>query len=119
MLDAKVRKTRGAIMLSALPNTLVHHRLGVAVGTRVGSAVVRSRCKRLLREAFRLEHQSLPASPTGGYDLVVGLRAQGKPLKRAPIDLADCRSVLVELAHECDRVWRKRARTTRDQSSRE
>lgn len=46
-------------------------RLGLSVGRRVGSAVERSRVKRLLREAFRLHQHELPS----GLDLVVNVRA--------------------------------------------
>ena len=36
-------------------------RLGVITGRRTGTAVVRSRARRLLREAFRLHQHDLPA----------------------------------------------------------
>lgn len=108
VLGAKVRKTRGVLILSALPNTLPHSRLGLSVGTRVGSAVVRNRCKRLIREAFRLEQHALPMSRTGGYDLIVGVRP-GPAGWRETLTLPACRKALVDLAKECDHVWRKRA----------
>jgi ribonuclease P protein component len=52
-------------------------RLGVVVGGRLGKAVIRSRIKRLLREAFR-RHQRDLAQPA---DLVLVARASivGKP----------------------------------------
>jgi ribonuclease P protein component len=45
-------------------------RLGITVTKRIGSAVVRNRCKRLLREVFRRNKQQLP-SP---WDMVVNVR---------------------------------------------
>lgn len=105
MLNAKVRKTRGVLMVSAFPNALTYPRLGLSVGTRVGPAVVRNRCKRLLREAFRLEQHNFPQSASGNYDLVVGVRGGKVP---PALTLPTCRRSLVELARECDQVWRKR-----------
>ncbi len=42
-------------------------RLGVTVSRKVGSAVIRNRIKRLIREAFRLQRHRLPQT----LDLVV------------------------------------------------
>jgi ribonuclease P protein component len=54
------------------PGAAGRHRLGLAVGRRVGRAVLRNRVKRRLREAFRLSRESLP----GCYDIVVHGRAE-------------------------------------------
>jgi ribonuclease P protein component len=51
-------------------------RLGVAVGRRVGGAVVRNRVKRLLREAF----WSLPESIPADHDYVIVARADARAL---------------------------------------
>ena len=47
-------------------NGLAYCRIGLSVSSRVGGAVVRNRWKRLLREAFRLHRDELPA----GVDFV-------------------------------------------------
>jgi len=48
-------------------NNLPHPRLGLSVSKKVGNAVVRNRWKRLIREAFRLNREQLPA----GIDLII------------------------------------------------
>jgi ribonuclease P protein component len=56
--------------VSIRPNALSYSRLGITVGRRIGSAVVRNRLKRRIREFFRLNKESLP----GSSDLVVMAR---------------------------------------------
>lgn len=50
-------------------------RLGLSVSRKVGNAVTRNRWKRLLREAFRLTREELPA----GLDLIVIPRKSATP----------------------------------------
>ena len=71
----KVRKSRGAMTVFAMPNGLGEHRLGLSVGRKVGNAVVRGKVKRMIREAFRHERENVPMGADGcGYDLVVAVR---------------------------------------------
>jgi ribonuclease P protein component len=69
-------------------NGLTHPRLGLSVSRRMGKAVVRNRWKRLVREAFRLSRQQLPA----GIDLVVVPRQDVEP------ELAELLQSLPQLA---------------------
>lgn len=54
------REICGTLILNWLPDR--HLRLGVVTGKKVGSAVVRSRARRLLREVFR-QHQHELSEP--------------------------------------------------------
>lgn len=104
-----MRKSRGPLVVSSLPNSLRHHRLGLAVSARMGGAVVRNRLKRMVREAFRLEHaawreQIAAGAAASGLDLIVSVRS----VKR--LALEDCRSLLRALVAECANEWRRRAR---------
>jgi hypothetical protein len=116
----KVRKVRGALTLFALPSARPHPRLGLAVGTRVGGAVVRNRWKRTIREAFRLNQHGLPrstpegAEPPGSYDFIVSVRC---PPGTRPWPLAAVAKALLEMAHDADREWRRRTRRDAPDSS--
>lgn len=56
-----------------LKNETSQQRLGITVTRKIGSAVVRNRCKRRLREIFRLRDREALSST--GYDLVINVRS--------------------------------------------
>jgi ribonuclease P protein component len=85
--DAKKKVTRGPLAAYSLPNDLAHPRLGISISRRVGTAPVRNRIKRLLREAFRLHPYDLPR----GYDLVIVVRPH------APLAFVEYQKLLCEL----------------------
>lgn len=96
--DAKVRESRGPLLIYGLPNQLGHPRIGLSTSRKVGNAVRRNRIRRLLREAFRLMQRDFPS----GYDLVVVVRAH------EPLMLADYQRTLSGAVVKLHNVWRRR-----------
>lgn len=74
--------THFLLVLCVLPNGLDHSRVGFSVSKRIGKAVVRSRVKRLLREATRGRQRTI--SP--GHDLVFIAR---RPIVEASLQEVD------------------------------
>ena len=54
------------------PNRLGHNRLGITTSVKLGKAVVRNRCRRRIREAYRLARPGMKQ----GYDLVIVARSR-------------------------------------------
>jgi ribonuclease P protein component len=65
----------GQVQSTDSPERRSATRIGLSIAKKVGSAPVRNRWKRLIREAFRLTQDELPA----GMLLVVRPRKGGKP----------------------------------------
>lgn len=100
--EAKARKGRGPLTVYAMPNGLTYARLGLAISRKVGSAVVRTRVKRMLREAFRHEQHGMPSGAKGSYDVVVNARAHDKGT------LAEYREWLMGAVAALHKEWEKR-----------
>jgi len=75
VFQARVSVADALLVVYGLENEAGHARLGLSVSRKVGGAVVRNRWKRVLREAFRLNVERLPA----GLDFVIVPRAVPPP----------------------------------------
>lgn len=58
------------LALHYLPRPEIRHRIGFTAGKRLGNAVKRNRCKRRLKELYRLNQHQMPE----GVDMVVVAR---------------------------------------------
>ncbi len=107
VFEAKLRKSSGPLLVFTRPNEAGHHRLGLSVSRRVGKAVVRSRIKRMLREAFRLTQAQWPMLGDTGLDLVVVVRPH------RPLTLAQYQAHLTAVVAAAVAGWEKRRRPRR------
>lgn len=60
------------MVLYCRKNRLGRNRLGLVSSTKLGHAVVRNRCRRRLREVYRLEKPQLKT----GYDIILVARSR-------------------------------------------
>lgn len=74
VFHARRSRADSRLVVYTAKNDLGYPRLGMVVSRKVGKAVDRNRWKRLLREAFRLSQDGLPA-----VDIVCLPRPQAKP----------------------------------------
>jgi len=102
ILDLRVKDNRGPIVIFAKPNDLPHPRLGISIGRPVGTAVMRNRIKRLLRESFRLMQHDWPR----GYDVVVIVRPHN------PLMLAEYQKMLSGAMVKLHKQWTQRESAT-------
>ena len=87
------------LLVYTAPNDLGLRRLGVSVSRKWGNAVRRNRIKRLYREAFRKNRDSLPQN----IDIIM------IPRTANPITLAQCSKSLIQLTKKAGRTVRSRS----------
>jgi len=97
---AKARHSDGPLLFYSVPNDGPRARLGLAVARRVGTAVVRNRIKRLLREAFRHAQHEWPPRPR--YDVVISVRPH------VPLALPEYQRLLATAIEAIHATWTKK-----------
>ena len=83
----------GTMGLYCRKNKLDHNRLGLTASTKLGHAVVRNRCRRRLREVYRL---NLPRMRKG-YDIILVARG-----KTATAPWGELNSTFLKLCRKLD-----------------
>ena len=71
-----------ALVTYALKNHSAQNRLGITVTKKIGSAVARNRCKRIIRAAYRALEPGLPS----GWDFVFVARSRTAALKSTQLE---------------------------------
>ena len=84
VLKAGIKKSRGPLTFRVAPSKTKHSRIGIRIGRVVGTAPVRNRIKRLLRESFRLMQHDW----TSPIDVIVLVR------KHEPMKLVEYQEIL-------------------------
>jgi ribonuclease P protein component len=96
--EAEVREARargkayadGPLVARVLANNTGQNRYAVVAGKRVGKAVQRNRCKRLVREAIRELHPRL----IPGYDVVIIVRGTVEELTGLDVALGSLERIV-------------------------
>jgi len=91
VLARNLRVSNGLLTLFVAENDCDYPRLGISVGSSFGSAVVRNRLKRLLREAFRQNQGQIPA----GFDYLV----MPRPSLRDGVEFEQVKASLLTLVN--------------------
>ena len=90
----------GGMVVYCHKNRLGHNRLGVVSSVKIGNAVTRNRCRRRLREVYRLHKDELKQ----GYDIVLVSRA-----KTAKAPWKDLNETFLRLCQKLDLLAEKQA----------
>lgn len=96
--ESGLRAGDGHLLVFAMISEQPQTRAGLSVSRKHGSAVIRNRKRRLLREAFRLSQHQLPS----GLDLVL------IPRQRTDSSLQDFANSLVQLTRYLQRQLQRR-----------
>ena len=77
-------KAVDSLVLYVLENGTDVRRLGITVSKKIGNSVIRSRVKRIIKEAYRLQEEQLKT----GYDYVFIARNSAREKKSTDMEIA-------------------------------
>ncbi len=108
--ENKLRKTAHPLVVFFMVNALPHPRLGLAVHRRLGTAVLRNKLKRRMRDAFRDSLSLLSHADGRNLDMVVQFRSTAE----APT-IEECKQAMLQAA---EAAWREIERRDRRSTER-
>ena len=82
--NLQFRQVYSHIAFYFLENDLSVNRLGITVSKKIGNSVVRSRVKRIIKEAYRLHEDKFKI----GYDFVIVARRAAKNKKSTDMEVS-------------------------------
>ena len=97
VLDRGQARAGRTAVVYAHPSPATQHRLGVIVSRRVGSAVVRNRCKRTARELFRQHRSEFKATEPFDFVVIAKRRAADMPRQMSADLLCTLQMLVTEL----------------------
>ena len=83
-MRAHLSKSSGFFVLYFLENGTDSNRLGITVSKKIGNSVVRSRVKRIIKEAYRLHEKDLLT----GLDIVIVARTAAADKKSTDMEVS-------------------------------
>ncbi len=111
--ENKLRKTAHPLVVFFMVNALPHPRLGLAVHRRLGTAVLRNKLKRRMRDAFKDSLSLLSHADGRNMDMVVQFRSARSAGESPTVE--ECKQAMLQAT---EAAWREVERRDRRSTER-